>query len=339
MQTLGAISSALLAFSLLTANPSTPPPHPTATAVSSAFAPPANDRVASCAEANYPTPTPPPNAQTPSRSPYGADRDRFAVAEGLQMPSGPSAFDANSGLLPDATSPSLPPPPVRQFAVIETPTAIPNAPPQGDATPTMVAAPTPSTPRRVVIQAGHWQNSDLPWQLAQFDGDGGYANGIAEWKLNLHVATIAADLLRARGYDVRIVPATVPIGCTADAFVALHADADTDPYANGFKAAYPRYINNPANRRFLADMYIEYGTATGLARNTAITLNMSGYYAFYNDTQPYGVNPSTPMLLLEMGYISNYGDAQFLSTQQATAALGVANGVDRFLHGKLYQLS
>jgi N-acetylmuramoyl-L-alanine amidase len=174
----------------------------------------------------------------------------------------------------------------------------------------------------------------MPYQLAQFRNDGAYYAGIAEWQLNLDIANRAAALLRTRGYAVRVVPATVPIGCQADAFIALHADGDTSTAVHGYKAAYPHYVNNPANRRFLADLYIEYGAATGLARDYAITRNMSGYYAFYSRRQPYSVDPSTPMLILEMGYLSNPSDRQSLSARANVAARGVANGIDRFLQGK-----
>ncbi len=250
------------------------------------------------------------------------------------MPTDPSAFDANGKMLAGATAPRLPPPPPRQFAPLDTPTPDPSGAPASDATPTVVPTLAPTQPKRVVIQAGHWLSADMPYQISQFSDDGAYVGGVAEWVLNLHVANLAADLLRARGYDVRIVPATVPIGCKADAFVALHADEDTDTSALGFKAAYPRYINNPTNRRLLADMYIEYGTATGLTRNYSISLNMSGYYAFYNQSQPYAVDPCTPMIILEMGFISNDYERQYLSTNQSIAAMGIANGVDRFVQGK-----
>ncbi len=311
----GAIGATLVAFSMVFSPFVAPLPAPAAATGS--------NLVATCDESLYPTPTPPPNPQPGQSSPYSTYGDRFSIAEALQMPTGPSAFDANANVLPDATAPALPPVPDRQFALLD-----------ASATPTVVPTPAPVTPKRVVIQAGHWKRSELPYQLYQFSSNGAYVGGVAEWKLNLHVATLAADMLRARGYDVRIVPATIPIGCQADAFVALHADADSDPYTQGYKAAYPRDINNPVNRHLLADMYIEYGAATGLDRNYNITLNMSGYYAFYNNHQPYAVDPSTPMLILEMGYISNYSEREFLSTYQSVAALGVANGVDRFLQGR-----
>ncbi len=351
LRALSTMSAALAAFALLfsTIAPSPPIAAPASTAspaaVVDSMAPPAstpavssamvgNTLVATCDESLYPTPTPPPDAQSGVKSPDGTYGDRFSTAEVQLMPSEPSAFDASGKLLADAAAPVLPPPPPRQFAALDTPTPDPSGAAASDATPTVVPTYMPAKPKRVVLQAGHWLRSEMPYQISQFSDDGAYSGGVAEWVLNLHVASLAADLLRARGYDVRVVPATVPVGCQADAFVAIHADADSDTSALGYKAAYPRYINNPANRRLLADMYIEYGAATGFTRNPTITLNMSGYYAFDNQKQPYAVDPSTPMIILEMGYISNDYERQYLATNQSIAAQGIANGVDRFLQGK-----
>jgi N-acetylmuramoyl-L-alanine amidase len=293
-----------------------------------------NARVASCNEAAYPTPTPPAKPKSGQRSPFGPNGDVFAITEALQMPTSPSAFAANGKLLPNATAPHLPPAPASQFVPLVTSTPNPRATATPYASPTAVPTLAPATPRSVVIQAGHWQSSKMPYQLAEFRNDGAFAGGVAEWQLNLDVANRAAALLRARGYDVQVIPATVPIGCQADAFIALHADGDPSASAHGYKAAYPHYINNPINRRFLADLYIEYGAATSLARDYAITRNMSGYYAFYARRQPYAVDARTPMLILEMGYLSNLSDRQFLTARADVAALGVANGIDRFLQGK-----
>ncbi len=326
MRVLSSLSAALLALSLALAAPTTSPSPGPATI--------GKDRVVSCDEAAYPTPTPPPKPKPGVRSTLGPNRDTFAVAEALQMPISPSAFAANGKLLPNVVAPKLPPAPAGQFVPLATTTPNPHATTTPYASPTTVPTLAPATPRRVVIQAGHWQSSKMPYQLAEFRSDGAYDAGVAEWQVNLDVANRAANLLRVRGYDVRVVPATVPIGCQADAFIALHADGDASTTAHGYKAAYPHFINNPVNRRFLADLYIEYGAATGLSRDYAITRNMSGYYAFYARRQPYAVDARTPMLILEMGYLSNPNDRQFLATRADVAALGVANGIDRFLQGK-----
>lgn len=352
MRALGALGSFLLAISLVL-SPLTAATNPTdpsaATAASSnitadnldasasgAASAGANSKVSTCDVTTYPTPTPPATKPpTPHKSPIGANDDTFAVQEAQQMPSGPSAFTAAGKLKSSATAPSLPPSPAGQFTapayqVNPATTATPRPYINSTPVPTIV----PATPRRVVIQAGHWQNSNLPYQLAEFRNDGTYAAGKYEWQVNLDIANRAAAILRGRGYDVAVVPATVPINCQADAFVALHADGDASASVHGFKAAYPQYINNPVNRRFLADMYIEYGSATSLARSYSITRNMTGYYAFYNRRQPYAANPSTPMLILEMGYMTSANDRKLLFNQPATAAWGIANGIDRFLQGK-----
>ncbi len=317
--------SAIVAFITTLTMMFAPPAPPTLPANS------ANDRVMSCDEAAYPTPTPPPAIPTPSpKSPRGPLHDQFMIDEAMQMPGPPSGFSPDGKLLPTTAAPALPPPPDGQFTL---PAGVPT-PATPSFAPTAVPTPVPQTPRTVVLQAGHWQNKDLPWQLAQFRSDGTYAAGRAEWQVNLDVATRAATILRGRGYDVRVLPATVPIGCRADVFVALHADGDSSATAHGFKAAYPRYINDPANRRLLADFYIEYPSATALSRSYAITRNMSGYYAFYARRNPYAVDASTPMLILEMGYMTNPTDRALLYNQPDRPALGVANAVDRFLQGK-----
>jgi N-acetylmuramoyl-L-alanine amidase len=348
MQALGALGSFLLAVSLVlsplpaTTNPASPAAGSsdlaanTLDASASAAASPVNNKVSTCDVSTYPTPTPPATKPpTPHKSPIGANNDSFGVEEAQQMPSGPSAFTTAGKLKASATAPKLPPPPAGQFSAPyyqagASTTATPRPYINSTPVPTLV----PATPRRVVIQAGHWQNSNLPYQLSEFRGDGTYAAGKYEWQVNLDVANRAASILRGRGYAVAVVPATVPIDCQADAFVALHADGDSSASVRGFKSAYPQYINNPLNRRFLADMYIEYGSATGLARSYSITRNMTGYYAFYNRRQPYAADPSTPMLILEMGYMSNATDRRLLFNQPGTVALGVANGIDRFLQGK-----
>lgn len=290
------------------------------------------DRVSTCEESLYPTPTPAGAKPTPHpRSVYGPNRDDFAVAEAQQMPGGPSAF-VNGKLKPDAVAPALPPVPTGQFAPFFAPT--PGTTPTAYASPTVVPTVVPMLPKRVVIQAGHWQADKMPEQLSQFRSGGTYYAGKAEWQVNLDIANRTASLLRGRGYAVRIVPATVPINCLADAFISIHADGDASTSARGFKVAYAHYVNNPLNRRLLADVYIEYAAASGLPRSSNITRNMTGYYSFTARRQPYSVAPSTPMLIIELAYLTNAADRQFLLTRPDSLALGVANGIDRFLQGK-----
>src|SRR5690242_6743701 len=93
---------------------------------------------------------------------------------------------------------------------------------------TDVAAPAiQSRPLRVGLQAGHWKNAQLPASQARLRSSiGTAAAGRTEVALNLDLANRTASLLRAQGIVVDILPATVPTGYRADAFVAIHADGN-----------------------------------------------------------------------------------------------------------------
>lgn len=285
-----------------------------------------------CTPSAEPTFTPTPRASStprPRRSTVGGNIDTFAQAESATMPYGPSAF-ANGGLRPDALPPALAAQPAGQW-----PATSFNGQPY--VVPTRVPAfGTAHQPKRVVLQSGHWQVANLPDELEELrDSTGTSAAGRTEAQLNLDVARRTAALLTTRGYVVQIVPATVPIDCQADVFVAIHADGSTATSKRGFKIARPRYVDNPVNRRLLADLYIEYGTATSLPRSDTLTRNMTGYYAFSARRYQHAVNPRVPMAIVEMGYMTNATDRRVLFNTPDLAAVGIANGIDRFLQGKL----
>ena len=80
-------------------------------------------------------------------------------------------------------------------------------------------------PRWVSLQVGHWRNEGLPEELKHLDGHtGASAGGVNEVDVNLAVARLTAALLQARGYQVEILDATVPVSYTTDLFLAIHAD-------------------------------------------------------------------------------------------------------------------
>lgn len=191
-----------------------------------------------------------------------------------------------------------------------------------------------ATPKSVVLQAGHWQVAELPDELAFFrDNYGGYAAGQQEWQINLAIANRAAAILQQRGYSTTVIGATVPPACQADAFVALHADMGDGAGMRGYKAA--RAVNAaPTGLSLLRALYIEYGATTALPRQPLITYNMSDYYAFNTTRFQHSISPTTPAVVLEMGYMSNARDRSILYNTPDVAALGVANGIDRFLQGQ-----
>src|SRR5262245_12401355 len=107
----------------------------------------------------------------------------------------------------------------------------------GIATPASRATPAPIH-ARVGLQVGHWQAEELPDELAVLRAErGASAGGYNEVDVNFAIAQQVAAILTARGIAVDILPATIPPGYTADAFVAIHCDFNNDPGMGGFKLA------------------------------------------------------------------------------------------------------
>ena len=192
-----------------------------------------------------------------------------------------------------------------------------------------------SRPLRVGLQAGHWKNAALPASLARLrSSTGTAAAGRTEVALNLDLANRTARLLRAQGIVVDILPATVPTGYRADAFVAIHADGNNSTRARGYKVA-SRWRSGVAFRdEILVETLSQtYGDMTGLPRDSAITRNMRGYYAFNtwlgDDSR---ISQLTPAAIIETGYMTNAADRAILFNKPDVVAAGIARGILAFLN-------
>jgi N-acetylmuramoyl-L-alanine amidase len=199
-------------------------------------------------------------------------------------------------------------------------------------TPTPVALP-PGL--RVGLQAGHWNSAALPAELASLrTATGTSGGGVREWELNLDIARRVARLLEAQGIQADVLPATVPPGYRADAFVALHADGSGSSAPSGFKLARSSQSAIPrVDDALLAAITQTYGAATGLREDHNITRNMTGYYAFSSRRYQHAIAPTTPSVIVEMGFLTNASDREVLS-QRDTVAKGIADGILRFLSSR-----
>jgi len=185
--------------------------------------------------------------------------------------------------------------------------------------------------RRIGIQVGHWQTDNVPPELRRLEVQTGTSwDGITETEVSLEIATRLADLLKSHGYIVDIIPTTVPQGYLADAFVALHLDGDGVGTAEGYKLAHGSR-RGPFEQQLLQDLSDEYGAATGFAIDPNVTANMRGYFAFNWQRYRSATSPFTPSVILEMGFLSNDGDREFIMNNPDRAAMGIANGIERFL--------
>jgi N-acetylmuramoyl-L-alanine amidase len=218
------------------------------------------------------------------------------------------------------------------------PTVTPSATtiPSPTLTPTPSVEPTPTArpadmPPRVGIQVGHWQAKDLPDELARLrSSSGAFAAGYAEAQVNLEIAKRVVKLLESRGMAVDLLPATIPPGYDADAFVSIHADGASGGGSRGFKLATP-WRTSRASQHLADTLTDEYANATGLPRDGAITINMRGYYAFNYRRHTHAIARTTPAVIIETGFLTSAADRAMIVSNPQTVAVGIANGIIRYL--------
>ncbi|MEI7556800.1 N-acetylmuramoyl-L-alanine amidase [Candidatus Chlorohelix sp.] len=188
----------------------------------------------------------------------------------------------------------------------------------------------------VALQVGHYQIEQLPDEFASLRSQtGGSGGGIREVDLNLEVTRRVAALLTTHSITVEILPATVPEEYTADAFVAIHADASTGESASGYKIARSRFSAIPTtDDALVGNIFDAYGKLTSLGVSDNITRNMTGYYAFNNRRRVNSISKITPAAIIEMGYLTNSSDRKVLLNHQEAVAQGLADGIINFLDAR-----
>lgn len=190
------------------------------------------------------------------------------------------------------------------------------------------------TPRRVGIQVGHWKVDEAPDEFPSLRFQGGASfDGVDEVDVNLDIAQRIAGLLRARGIVVDILPATIPPGYLADAFVSLHADGDDYREARGFKVAHGFY-RGPHEAALVEWLTDAYAAATAMPWDDNVSDDMTDYYAFAWYRYEHALSPFTPAAIIEMGFLSQDDDREMLLGKPNVVARGIADGIARFLDRK-----
>src|SRR5262245_58151938 len=192
----------------------------------------------------------------------------------------------------------------------------------------------PPGTKRIGLQAGHFEYFDAPGELLSLRRNpGAPGGGRIEWEVTIELARQAADMLRGLGYEVDVLPVTVPVRYRAHAFVAIHVDGSENAALRGYKLARPNFSSIPAvDDRFLEIAHDAYGQVTGLPDNSEyVTGRMRNYYAFNARRYQHAVAPGVPQLIYETGFMSNRADREFLFEQPEVAAGAIAEGVVRFL--------
>lgn len=190
----------------------------------------------------------------------------------------------------------------------------------------------PDGAAKVALQVGHWKNEEVPEELHRLRGNTeAFGGGKSEWEVNYTIAHLTATLLEEKGVIVEILPATIPPRYWADVFIAIHADGNTDPLMSGYKAATPRRDYTGKAGKLLTMIEAAYEHATNLTKDTNITRNMKGYYAFSWWKYEHAVHPMTTSLILETGFLTSAADRKLIVDKPQVSARGLAEGIITFL--------
>lgn len=216
-------------------------------------------------------------------------------------------------------------------AVAAQPTPVPTPAPFPTPFPTPTPRPAGTAPR-VGLQVGHLRSNELPEELAHLrSSTGARWGGVTEAALNLDVVNQIKPLLEARGVIVDVLPATVPPGYEADAFLTIHADGSAGASARGWKLATP-WRASEASKALMAAVAAAYGPASGLPEDIGgVTVNMRGYYAFNFRRHEHAIARTTPAIIVEMGFMTSAADRVVLLSQPDRIARGIAEGVLAYL--------
>jgi hypothetical protein len=192
----------------------------------------------------------------------------------------------------------------------------------------------PDGPLRVGLQVGHLDNDQVPEELSGLtnNGAGATAAGYNERDTVAVITELVADQLRSADIAVDVLPATVPPGYIADAFVSIHADGNRNTDVSGFKIAGPRRDYSGLSEDLVAALYTSYERATDLPIDPSISRRMTAYYAFNWPRYEYAVHPYTPSVIVETGFLTNPSDRAQLINQPERAAAGIATGILAFVN-------
>jgi len=190
---------------------------------------------------------------------------------------------------------------------------------------TPTVTPTPEPPP-IALLAGHSGGSDTGAICP---------DGLREVDVTTDVARRAKAILEARGYRVDIL-AEFDARLNAEpsysprAFLAIHADSCVK-YASGYKVARAANSATPQeDDRLVHCISATYAAATQLPfHEGSITRDMTHYHGLNE------INPQTPAAIIELGFLGS--DKDLLKNCRDLLAIGIADGIDRFLQGNACQ--
>ena len=189
----------------------------------------------------------------------------------------------------------------------------------GAATLVPTPLPTPNWAKKIGIVSGHRGN----------DSGAVCPDGLTEASVNLSVAELVVQNLRALGYTVDLLDEFDPRlnDYQAAALVSIHANTcqDFGQPVSGFliAASSTRISSRQADDKLVSCIAQSYAADTGLKQLTGTTTDMTDYHSFRE------IDPFTPAAIIELGFL--LGDRQILTQHPDVLARGVTDGVLCFI--------
>ena len=187
----------------------------------------------------------------------------------------------------------------------------------------------------VAVQPGHWEIDELPDELYRLRGSSGTSWGTTrEVDVNRAVADALVGLIRDQGWTALLVPATVPPGLRADAFLSLHADGSSDTKRTGWKLA-PPWRSSSAGLALSEALSASFLTQKDLRHDAdGITINMRGYFGFSHQRFVHAASPLTPSVLVELGFLSNEYDRSLMTSNPLRFAKLLLAGLESYFKNR-----
>lgn len=172
-------------------------------------------------------------------------------------------------------------------------------------------------------------------------GTQGRTTGRTEYEINLEIGLILEGILKDRGYGVVMTRRTNDVNisnaeravmaadCGADVFIRLHCNGSDNSSVSGALAYQPTY----SNAYLSSEVIGESQRLAGLVLEHQVSVTGQNSLGLIAGDDMTGINwASMPVVIIEMGYMSNPEEDRFLVDRegQTKIAEGIADGIDAF---------